>query len=279
MITLTLDPKLFDDPMGALLFLQKKIGQFLQRLSKVLGLKSWRYARVMQFQQNGMPHVHVLVDATTNQIPASIVREMWNNLCPKQVGNRNSQAAKLGSVHVGDMTHPRGGTAHEDPAAVAAHYVLRSNSPIPAWLMDAPANFRVRTLALSRGLVPTVRVRSKVVIDSFAKKGAQPRRPVSCQTIGQRVKACSQSFNILRLDEICDVSTGEVFLEKRWAGEVRNVRLPKETMFSPDNGQIFRWKLHATSIEEALQELRPVTSDLEVIRSLPQPPQVQRKAV
>ena len=90
MVTLTLDPSLFDgDPLRAFEYVKGKkgsgntqhlIGELVRTLEKRGCLHSRRFFCVLECQKNGFPHWHLLLDAS--YIPVETIRDRWDTFRP-----------------------------------------------------------------------------------------------------------------------------------------------------------------------------------------------------
>src|SRR5690606_17187171 len=78
MLTFTIDPELFDSPEAVFEYVSEHrcISVTMQRLHRWGHLISRRYFCVVEWQQNGWPHWHVLVES--ERIPFARLCEAWN---------------------------------------------------------------------------------------------------------------------------------------------------------------------------------------------------------
>lgn len=121
-LTLTLDPKKLPDGVEPVKHLRDSFSKFRTYLRRKFGEKI-QYICVLEFQKNGMPHLHILVDRYIEQ---AWVKSAWSTL---------------------------GGGEHVDIRLVDLHRVSRylSKYLTKDLLLDAPA--RARRVTVSRGIV------------------------------------------------------------------------------------------------------------------------------
>lgn len=133
MWTFTLDPKLFNNPADAFSHVRqtRALGNVIRKLRRWGFLHSARYFYVVEWQKNGMPHFHVLLDAS--HIPVEKVREAWNAYIPKGF-ERASLPAGLGWVK---FSAPRF-KSPEHAAHYACKYLIKyPQEGYPDWVLDS----------------------------------------------------------------------------------------------------------------------------------------------
>lgn len=120
-LTLTLDPKKLPSGVDPVKHLRDSFSKFRTYLRRKYGERI-HYICVLEFQKNGMPHLHILVD---RYIPQSWIKSAWSTL---------------------------GGGEHVDIRQVDLHRVSRylSKYLTKDLLLDAPA--RARRVTVSRGI-------------------------------------------------------------------------------------------------------------------------------
>src|SRR5262249_45270543 len=82
MLTLTVDPELFDSPEAAYWYCRDKrsVAELVRALYKAGHLKSKRFFCVVEFHANGWPHFHVLVESS--RIPHKVLAQFWGRNRP-----------------------------------------------------------------------------------------------------------------------------------------------------------------------------------------------------
>jgi hypothetical protein len=135
MLTLTIDPKIFNDPQAELAYVQKKrcVSKLVAKLraNPRCKLHSERFFCMREFHADGRVHYHVLMDA--KYIPFEEVRDAWGDFEPKTYRRPDGDnSPRFGSVHFskGDFADRR----H------AARYVTKylTKSPehgFPEWVL------------------------------------------------------------------------------------------------------------------------------------------------
>lgn len=102
MLTLTIDPKIFNDPAAEFAYVADKrcvakLVAALRRESSSAKLYSKRFFAIREFHQDGRVHYHVLLDAKFVDIHR--VRELWGRFEPKDyVRPADDKSPRFGSV-------------------------------------------------------------------------------------------------------------------------------------------------------------------------------------
>ena len=80
MLTLTIDPQLFESPDAAFRFVTDRscIGRTMQHLRRAGVLNGVHWFAVIEWQANGWPHWHLLVDA--DRIPFDVLARVSNRI-------------------------------------------------------------------------------------------------------------------------------------------------------------------------------------------------------
>jgi hypothetical protein len=148
MLTLTVDPKLFDSPEQAYWYVKDKraIAELVRALLKAGHVKSGRFFYVVEWHKNGWTHFHLLVEA--DRIPFEVLAKLWGRHRPKSSppwegsyeGSLKGFAPEFGTVHVSkeDFANPE----H------AAHYALKYMMKLPErgfpdWVLDSTRQIRM----------------------------------------------------------------------------------------------------------------------------------------
>ena len=157
MLTLTIDQTKFDGPREAYEYVGKKrkISELIRKLHRDKVLITKRFTATLEFQKNGWPHWHLLVESRF--VPKHDLQETW--------GLGNCHFSKRDFV---DSSHA---------VNYATKYITKTSKEgdefwFPDWVLDYPGN--IRRFSTSRGLCPPDRrpARKK----STGKKRERKRR-------------------------------------------------------------------------------------------------------
>lgn len=144
MLTLTVDPKLFDSPWDALEAVGKKRG--ISELTKALHrkgqIRSREFTCTLEFHKSGWPHWHVLVDS--NFVDKHVMQSIWKR------GNTWVSKHDFATV--------------EHAINYATKYIVKTEEDreaftMPGWVLDYKGN--IRRFSTSRGLCPTRKHKKK----------------------------------------------------------------------------------------------------------------------
>jgi|GEM_PF-4802201 len=250
MVTLTIDPSLFVGPEHAWAHVRAKrcIGNLVRYLDRRGYLHSGRYLAVVEWQQNGMPHWHLLLDAS--YIPIDALRKAWNTWIPEHVTaeQRQELTAGLGWVRYSKQRfHSRRHAAHY----ACAYLIKAPKHGYPQWVVDSPVrsvhrystsrNFwpkrpdaldderpeaeEVRdsrpTLPAGVDQCPVCEARGVGYCDHCPRCGwcsnAEPPAP---RTIGDNLQRCGKGSIILQVSTYLSRWTGEQYELKRYIATV-----------------------------------------------------------
>lgn len=211
-LTLTVDPENFpDDPEGAFRYVLKRrcIAKLVEQLHKLGHLHSRRYFVVVEWQRNGYPHWHVVLDATF--IPFVVITATWDRFRPSWLGPPVGRRPPMGSSR---FTKKFAGGA--DAGLHAARYVAKYLTKHPAdgypdWVLGA--DYRIRRYSTSRGFWGAAGEPEPAVEDDEGEEGERERVP---QTIRQRVESCQQFCNVFRVVAFVHPVTGEEVERDVW---------------------------------------------------------------
>jgi len=144
MITLTIDPSLFDSAQAAYEWVRGKhgLGVFVRTLKRH-GFTTGRYAWFLEFQKNGWPHWHVLIEA--DYIPHHEIESAWGRLRPPGI-EMMADRPPFGFVSVQGSKFKSASHA----ANYATKYLIKEpRYGWPAWVMDFEG--RLSRYGVSRG--------------------------------------------------------------------------------------------------------------------------------
>lgn len=203
MWTLTLDPKLFNSPLDAYNFVRRKriISKLVAELYKRGHLHTKRYFWVLECQKNGMPHWHLVLDAS--YVPFAEFCDVWNRL-----GKERAEGGMLGGVRYSMGSNHADGKKRFEGRKHAVNYLLKyvTKSPKegwPEWVMNYTGNimryrasnglFRVsESVQFEQGQSEA----TKEVIEEYSR-GPYHRK----QTVKLRVAQCGKESLIFSFND------------------------------------------------------------------------------
>lgn len=123
MITLTLDPKLFEGPDAAWDYSRKLIGRLIRDLHRMGYLPDPAYVAFWEPHESGWPHWHILVQSKF--IPYHVLQRVWHRYGP---------TGKLGGVN---LRKQKRFETNESAARYATKYVVKNpKDGWPEWVLD-----------------------------------------------------------------------------------------------------------------------------------------------
>lgn len=146
MWTLTVDPKLFSSPYECYEYVRSRrcVAELVRELRKRGVLSSGRYFVVCEFQRNGMPHWHLILDS--RHVPFDLVCEVWNRYRPKDAGPREGNRPGFGGVRFSKVDFE----SVEHAVNYVVKYIIKT--PVdgwPAWVLEYEG--QLRRYSASRG--------------------------------------------------------------------------------------------------------------------------------
>jgi hypothetical protein len=151
MLTLTIDPLLFESPEAAYHHARERraIGRLMRDLKRGGHLHSPRYFAVVEWQKDTeMVHFHVLIDAT--KVPKTAIDKAWSKNRPTSAGPKAPNRPAFGMTRFSKREF-KGGAEHA--ARYATKYLLKVPSHgWPRWVLEAGRNFRIPRYQPSKGL-------------------------------------------------------------------------------------------------------------------------------
>lgn len=224
MLTFTVDPELFSGPEDGFDYVKRKrcIAIAMQRLRRAGLVHSGRYLAVVEWQKNGWPHWHVLVDAT--HIPFDKLCDAWNR---NWKGWR--ERVKLGRPGFGSVrfSNPRLNRSHA-AGYVTAYLTKFPEHGYPDWVWQSGVR-QVRRFEASRGFWPSS---GHAVCDddetedesdeqeSGDESGAEPEEAQPMRSIHQLVESCGSRCVVLGVRSSVDPDTGELKFDRRFVAMV-----------------------------------------------------------
>jgi hypothetical protein len=215
MLTLTIDPDLFDDAEAAFKHVteSRAIAKVMAMLAPFLS--SPGYFVVIEFQENGWPHWHVLCDAV--RIPIDKIRAAWKRFVPRR--RRHLIRPKVDSMGIVRFSKPGGFKSAKHAALYVSKYLTKyPDGGFPAWVMDA--KYRIRRFSTSRGFWGELSHRKlsvveddeddEEVVDSIEDETREGR------THMQRLGTCCRSCSVYSIEEVVDKASGEARRVRRF---------------------------------------------------------------
>ena len=193
LLTLTLKPSHFDDdPSKA--YLTVTDGKFIARLMKLLGVTRWVW--VLEFQQSGWPHWHLLIDKPGSFLDLKKAWHWWG---------WNRTRWKLGGVDLGKQQTKDGRHAI---FYISKYLVKYPEHGFPDWLLDLKR--RVRFVGSSKEIGAVVSDRERIEPDAVAEDDAEAAAslPPEHRTLRVREASCGHVVEFLR--EFIDAETGAI---------------------------------------------------------------------
>lgn len=222
-ITLTLDPELFDGPADAHRYVMQRrcLSRFVAWLHAQGVLHSRRYFWVMEFQENGMPHWHLVVE--TKRIEFGTLVVGWSKFRPKTAGRPTWKPGKeqkrITEKNYKQLVRPAFGhvrfTPHtSDMSARAACWYLSkyfTKHPAAGWPSWVLNSSDVVLCKGSKGLFPTKEKPGDVFTDAWRRRveatGADAQAvatPVVAlpkkrgRTIAERLRKCGSGCIVVQ---------------------------------------------------------------------------------
>ena len=210
MLTLTIDPELFDSPRDAYLWVKQKrgISRLMRDLDRRGHLYTRRYFYVVEFQhETEQAHFHLLVDAA--RIPKPAIDSAWSKLRPTTAGPTAQNRPPFGMTRF-SVSKFDGGALHA--ARYATKYLVKPpKSGWPSWVLGMGSETRLPRYQSSRGFwnkPPTTHV------------ATGKTRNLVPRTYGQRITECGTASDVFESTESIDEITGEVRPARTWRGRI-----------------------------------------------------------
>lgn len=153
MLTFTTDPELFGGPEQAYEYIRehRAVSETIRTLHRWGHLHSRQFMCVLEWQENGWAHWHVLVEA--GRIPFEKLCEAWNRNHAE-----SGERIKAGRPGLGSVRFSKGDfKSAEHAARYATKYLIKPPKyGYPAWVLARPVR-SVHRYSTSRGLLPPVK--------------------------------------------------------------------------------------------------------------------------
>lgn len=204
MLTFTLDPKEFENFEAGYRYANEKraVARTIKVLYRLGYLKSREYFSVLEFQESGNPHWHVLVHA--KYVHHGVMSRVWNSFGPNGI---------MGYAFYSDGKSKKRlrFEGPEHAANYACKYIIKPpKHDWPSWVLDA--KYRVRRFSSSRGFFAPE--------TQGTKRGKRSKYKVNVRTIRERVSSCKETTVLLFKSLDPNGNTVKRFakrLEKSWS--------------------------------------------------------------
>jgi len=221
MITLTVDPWLFvqeNSPCPELGYFYVRDKRCVARFVKTLlgwgFLQSDRYFYVVEWQKNGFPHYHLVVDAKF--VPFEAICKAWNAFRPPWAGPVAGDRPGMGSVQFTKSKCNRTRDALGCAKYIIKYLTKHPERGYPDWVMDA--DYRIRRFSSSRGFWGGHQgprdsedwAGTEDVTAVEMEEGESIIETEKPMTIRERVAFCGKVSNVFKVIELVNVVTGEV---------------------------------------------------------------------
>jgi hypothetical protein len=183
MLTLTIDPKLFGSPEEAFRYVKEHrcVPRLIRRLASAGFLNSKQFFAVIEWQKNGMPHFHVLVEAEF--VPHKELAKAWGRFRPKSAskweGTYEEDQLKGMAPEFGHVRFSRkrshGGKQFASPehaANYATKYLTKHpEEGYPDWVLDFEG--QIKRFSTSHGLL---KPQGETTASNNEQEKEQPKR-------------------------------------------------------------------------------------------------------
>jgi hypothetical protein len=206
MLTLTVDPGLFECARAAYLYVreQRAISRLMQDLHRGEHLHSRRYFYVVEFQRSTEhAHFHVLIDASF--VPKPAIDASWSKLRPSGAPPVAANRPTFGMTRF-SVSRFKGGAEH------AGRYATKYLTKVPeygwpAWVLSMGGKTRLPRYGTSRGFWGRDRKKSNPTGKTRESKA---------YTYADRIAECGTSCNVFECRSRVDQATGELLPSRNW---------------------------------------------------------------
>jgi hypothetical protein len=208
MLTFTIDPDLFDGPEQAYKHVTSKraISRVMKELRRFMNTLAWFC--VIEWQENGWPHWHVLIDS--DFVPIDAVRKAWFRFVP--MSKRHLVRPSIGSLGIVRFSCPEGFKSAKHAGLYASKYLVKfPEKGFPDWVMKA--RYRIRRYATSRGF--SGELTHRTLLDPDREEKSVQRR-----THEARIKDCCCTCSVYAVREETSQQTGEVKRIRHFLGRI-----------------------------------------------------------
>jgi hypothetical protein len=206
MLTFTIDPDLFETPEDAFKHVTRTraLAHVMRMLSECLA--SPGYFAVIEWQENGWPHWHVLCDSVC--IPIEKARQAWAKFVPAD--RRHLVRPKIGSLGIVRFSKPGWCKNAKHAALYVSKYLTKyPDDGFPAWVMAA--KYRIRRFSTSRGFWGQLshRKASASIVEDESDVLEDEAGTREARTHSERLGTCCRSCTVYRVNNTIDFDTGE----------------------------------------------------------------------
>jgi hypothetical protein len=218
MLTFTVDPELFESPQAAFAYVTTKrcVAVAIQRLDRWGLLHSRDFFAVVEWQANGWPHWHVLVNAS--RVPFERLCEAWNRNWRSWRARVAAGRPGFGSVR---FSAPRLSDAAKAAGYVTAYLTKVPDRGYPEWVRQGETR-KVRRYSTSRGFWRETADDDDEAAalggvegdDDNGQDDGNDEQEQRRRTIAEQLATCGTACVVLRVREVVDDDTGEL-VERR----------------------------------------------------------------
>ena len=192
MITLTIDPDLFQSQKQAYLHIGKNrcISKFMQTLDRRGHLHSRRYFYVLEFQKSGNPHYHILID--TGNVPHDELQAAWDKSRPNHMPPPLPGRPGFGWTYFSKGSF-NGDAYHA--ACYATKYLIKApEQGWPSWVLKFGKTKRVARYGVSRGFWNEPKQESK--------NNTKPKARRESVSYEAKMADCGSNSDLFRVERV-----------------------------------------------------------------------------
>lgn len=234
MWTLTVDPDLFDgDPRACFDYVRgrRAISEWIKALKRAGHLIDNRYFCVVEWQKNGFPHWHILVQA--RNIPHDYASKMWDRNRPKHLPPVDPNSNKPGFGFIGFTTTKKHQSVDHAVNYATKYCIKYPEEGFPDWVLDYEG--RIDRFSASQNFWKTIRERDCKEPENELDENVCQIMTGDCdcpkcrgdehkknyrRTIRERVAACAQKCSVMLKRRKWDSEGNELKPDYVWAFSV-----------------------------------------------------------
>ena len=189
MLTLTVDPELFESPLDEYMYLRRRraISRTMQDLRRWGCLNGPHYFYVVEFHKNEHPHFHVVCDSS--YIPVPLLMKAWGKHRPRIAGPVAPRRPAFGYCWIsGKRLY---GALHV--ARYATKYLVKvPEHGFPSWVLAMGKDHRVPRFQTSRGFwgAPS--------FPTLPPARGESERTRTARSYADRLADCGSSLNVFK---------------------------------------------------------------------------------
>ncbi len=212
MLTLTIDPDLFNTPNQAFLHIRQKraLSELVRALHKKKTLITRRYFYVIEWHKNEWPHYHMLLESS--RIPYEMIIEFWGRNRPKTAGPVRAGRSPFGHIL---FSAPRFKNKSHAAFYATKYLIKPTDTNYPEWVLSFEG--RIPAYGASKGLLKESSASPKRPEDEI-KKNKKKKRKIK-RTIKERTEMCGEKSVLFRKVPYMN-KEGELKEERQFWSEV-----------------------------------------------------------